>query len=647
MSIAGGALSVAGGKTSPAWADPDLYLPAIARTPGTVAGFQKTMTLANAANDKIGLSDSSSGNFSAYCPQFNMKGIGGWFGNSQYTYWNATNNGAYNVAFALRTQGYFPFMKGDGVASWRLMDVPAGAFATTTTPLYPAYVNYNSVYTSDYFRVATAKWLPTPLASDGFGTFSSGEATAITNRSYAHTVTVTTTIAAALASITDASATNTYKIYVPDGTYAESNLQMKNYVDLVGQSRAGTIIATSDAHDNILTGGINCMISNLTVNHTANIGANTYYPIHMDAGANEVTTIIYNVTTNALGSYAKSGIGIGAHQAQNIYLINSSFSSAALPGIFAHNTVNDSSSPWGMRLNIVNCTGTGSNYGIDWENLGSGMVDIVNIYGGTFSGGTYDIYGTNNGAYPNAVHNEIINIDPSTTYSTSSFQTGITVTHAAVPLAGFGTTDGFGHAEEIGVGAGGSGNAWSSGASTWSVFGGTAINTSPSGISQQLASVSTSTPDVLVSVAPITNSGGEKAGVVTNLDSVSNPQNYVLAYTDGTNCKLDKVVGGTLTNVISAACTFSGTPGALLTVIKDGTKYLLIYNGAKIGSTATISDAGIINNTKHGIFSTSVVNHLDNFSVYARGTSNEYSTLDSLINRTVQPALPAALGPMK
>jgi hypothetical protein len=196
-----------------------------------------------------------------------------------------------------------------------------------------------------------------------------------------------------------------------------------------------------------------------------------------------------------------------------------------------------------------------------------------------------------------------------------------------------GTTDGKGHAEGVagGIGEGGGGLAWQSGGSTWSVSGGKAVNTAPSGISQQVETVSASTADMLATVSIAAVSAGEKVGLVTNLDSVSNPQNYILSYHDGTNVKLDKVVAGSATGVISAETAFSAN--AELRVIKDGTTYRLYYNDTLIG-TATISDASIISNTRHGLFSTDASNTLDNFTLYARGTGNEYNILNQLMSTT-------------
>ena len=136
-----------------------------------------------------------------------------------------------------------------------------------------------------------------------------------------------------------------------------------------------------------------------------------------------------------------------------------------------------------------------------------------------------------------------------------------------------------------------------------------------------------STSDVYTGV-DLVISPGNQSGVALNWDSTSSPANGVIAYHDGTNAKLEKCVAGTWTSVISAAATYSA--GARLVVSKIGTAYRLYYNNALVGS-GTISDAGIVSNTKHGLFSTDSSNTLDNFVVYASGSGGEYDSDLSLI----------------
>jgi hypothetical protein len=135
-------------------------------------------------------------------------------------------------------------------------------------------------------------------------------------------------------------------------------------------------------------------------------------------------------------------------------------------------------------------------------------------------------------------------------------------------------------------------------------------------------SIAQSTEDVYASV-DITLTEGTQAGLVLNLDDADTPANFVIAYHNGTDAVLDKCVAGTYTNVISAAATYGAT--YTLAVRKIGTSYYLWYNDAYVGS-GTISDAGIISNTSHGLFNTYATNTLDNYVCYA---SAGHSTLDS------------------
>ena len=117
--------------------------------------------------------------------------------------------------------------------------------------------------------------------------------------------------------------------------------------------------------------------------------------------------------------------------------------------------------------------------------------------------------------------------------------------------------------------------------------------------------------------------------MVLNLDDAATPANFLVAYHDGTNATLLKCVAGTYTSVITAVAAYAANK--TMRVVKDGTSVSLFYNGAKVGTTQTVSDAGIISNTLHGLFSTYASNILDNFSVFPRGNGSEYSKLDKWI----------------
>lgn len=108
---------------------------------------------------------------------------------------------------------------------------------------------------------------------------------------------------------------------------------------------------------------------------------------------------------------------------------------------------------------------------------------------------------------------------------------------------------------------------------------------------------------------------GNICGLVLNLDSTSSPANFIIAHHDGITARLDKCVGGTYTNLIVTAATYSA--GAILEVKKSSTTYQLFYAGTQRGTDQTVSDAGIISNTVHGMFQTYEGNSLDDFSIVA------------------------------
>jgi hypothetical protein len=159
------------------------------------------------------------------------------------------------------------------------------------------------------------------------------------------------------------------------------------------------------------------------------------------------------------------------------------------------------------------------------------------------------------------------------------------------------------------------------------------ISLKPLTLSELVNTVQTSTQDVIATInTPTLRYNGAWGGVALNVDSATNPQNMVIGITNTYMARLTKMVNGVWTEVISGDITW--VPNAELRVIKDGTTYRLYYNNALVG-TATISDASIINNTRHGLFNTGVMYTLDNFTLYARGTGGEYTVLDGLMNYEV------------
>jgi hypothetical protein len=192
----------------------------------------------------------------------------------------------------------------------------------------------------------------------------------------------------------------------------------------------------------------------------------------------------------------------------------------------------------------------------------------------------------------------------------------------------FGTSDGLGHAEGVagGIGAGGSGVTLSNVGGTWSVSGGKAINTAPSGLGQQISVAQVSCADVLTG-AGVVRALSTQVGLALRFDSASSPANGVLVYSDGSgNIKVDKILAGVQSTVSTTAFTYSA--GARLMCSFSGSALRTYYNNALIKAD-TIADAALLTGTLHGLFSTDASNTFDDLAIYAIGTSGEYAALDA------------------
>lgn len=118
--------------------------------------------------------------------------------------------------------------------------------------------------------------------------------------------------------------------------------------------------------------------------------------------------------------------------------------------------------------------------------------------------------------------------------------------------------------------------------------------------------------------ANITALARHPVGVIARVDNTVTPGNFLVAYLSSVagvinTCVLLKCVGGLYTLLISASITYSA--GAPLGIICNGSNVELYYNNLKVGSTQTVSDAGILSNTRHGMFSASAQCSVDNFAV--------------------------------
>lgn len=105
---------------------------------------------------------------------------------------------------------------------------------------------------------------------------------------------------------------------------------------------------------------------------------------------------------------------------------------------------------------------------------------------------------------------------------------------------------------------------------------------------------------------------GMRGGVGICWDSPSAPKYGLVAWGDGVNLRLSKVVNGVLTDLITNPITNSGT--TIVEIRKTGATVSLWYKGTQVGSNQDLSaETGIINNLYHGILATNPLVTIDDF----------------------------------
>lgn len=168
---------------------------------------------------------------------------------------------------------------------------------------------------------------------------------------------------------------------------------------------------------------------------------------------------------------------------------------------------------------------------------------------------------------------------------------------------------------------GGSAAAWASDLGTGEVISNAAGFTALSG-GVGIATIEGNDTDLILSAA-LTRSAGNVGVVIRYTDA----NNYIRAYHDGTNVKIDKVVAGSTTAVVSTAVAYSA--GTHLVISMNKTDIRATYNNTQVTAGATVSDAALQTGTRVGIYSTDTGNRVDNFASWAFGTAGEYDLLET------------------
>ena len=136
------------------------------------------------------------------------------------------------------------------------------------------------------------------------------------------------------------------------------------------------------------------------------------------------------------------------------------------------------------------------------------------------------------------------------------------------------------------------------------------------------------TADVIMRPTASAFTAGTQLGVALAVDSVTNPQNGIFAYVDGTYVYLDVLIAGVWTNKIKSTTAY--VDGKLPHIYRDGTYVAMYYNDALLGSAITLSGAEntALRGTLHGAFSTYSDNGIADIGFSARGTGGEFNSLN-------------------
>jgi len=194
-----------------------------------------------------------------------------------------------------------------------------------------------------------------------------------------------TTITAALASITDASASNPYLIYVAPGVYTEQ-VTMKQYVDIEGAGELTTKITYTGnvlLYTGTVVGANDAELRFLTVENTGGSDFATAIYIYNGSASPRLT----HITASASGGTIES---IGVYNELSSPIMTNVTASAS-GGTSSSGVLNLSSSPAMTNVN-ANASGGTYNYGVN--NGFSSSPAMTNVTasasGGTFSYGVYN-----------------------------------------------------------------------------------------------------------------------------------------------------------------------------------------------------------------------------------------------------------------
>jgi hypothetical protein len=233
-----------------------------------------------------------------------------------------------------------------------------------------------------------------------------------------------TTIQGALDSITDASSTNHYLVWVAPGTYTEQ-VTMKQYVDIEGAGELATEITyagSAASGTGTLIGANNAEVRSLTVKNT---GGNAYAKAIYNNSASPRLT---NITASASGGTTSNA---GVYNSNSSSPTMTNVTATGTNGIESYGVHNTNSSPTMTNITASASGATDLNYGAYNESSSPTMTNIT----ASASGGTFSNTGVGNFSSSPTMTNVTASASGGTNnrgvYNSSSLPTMINVTASA------------------------------------------------------------------------------------------------------------------------------------------------------------------------------------------------------------------------
>jgi len=122
---------------------------------------------------------------------------------------------------------------------------------------------------------------------------------------------------------------------------------------------------------------------------------------------------------------------------------------------------------------------------------------------------------------------------------------------------------------------------------------------------------------------------GTQAGVVARLDIAAAPANFIIAYMDGTNVKIDECVAGVYAALGTAAKAFAADGEIELHL--SGTAWRCYHiTSAGVATLIASGVTNVVTGNLHGLFSTYTSNTFGGFQCWSTGDEGQYAALDDL-----------------